>query len=325
MNTFEHGGNIHKILRETPTQDRQILDFSANINPLGPPEWFRPLISSQLENLIHYPDPDNTDFIKAIAKHTGVSSDHIVVGNGTTELLYAFLRVLPCKRVVLPVPSYVDYARAAKVAGLPIIAFTLDEEDDFTLNPDALGAIVKAGDLVIIATPNNPTGKDVDRGELISLILDYPASYFLIDEAFADFIEGSRTLGGRSPNVLTLNSMTKFYGVPGLRIGYGILSPSLAVEVKENLPPWTVNSLAQAVGTAALRDTVYQSKTRQVCQELRLELADGLRRMHQLKVYDSKANYLFIKVVNGDSRHRTCRFLPAAWHYDPPLRQLSGT
>ncbi len=299
MNTFEHGGNIHKILRESPAKDQQILDFSANINPLGPPEWFRPLISSQLENLIHYPDPDNTEFIKAIAEHTGVSTEHIVVGNGTTELLYAFLRVLPCKRVILPVPSYVDYARAAKVAGLSVVAFTLDEEDDFTLNLDTLGALIQADDLVIIATPNNPTGKDVDHAQLLSLIKNCPASYFLIDEAFADFIEGTHTLGGKAPNILTLNSMTKFYGVPGLRIGYGILSPSLAGQVKENLPPWTVNSLAQAVGTAALRDTVYQSKTRQVCQELRLELADGLRRMHQLKVYDSKANYLFIKVVNG--------------------------
>ena len=93
-----------------------MLDFSANINPLGPPEWFRPLISSQLEKLIHYPDPENTIFIEAIAEHTGISTDHIVVGNGTTELLYAFLRVLPCRRVVIPVPSYVDYARAAKIS-----------------------------------------------------------------------------------------------------------------------------------------------------------------------------------------------------------------
>ena len=301
MKTFEHGGNIHKILREIPAKDQQVLDFSANINPLGPPEWFRPLISSQLENLIHYPDPDNTEFINAIAEHTGVTSDHIVVGNGTTELLYAFLKVLPCKRVILPVPSYVDYARSAKVAGLPVIAFNLYEEDDFTLNLDALEAIIKVGDLVIIATPNNPTGKDVDRAQLLALIKDYPACYFLIDEAFADFIEGSNTIGGNAPNILTLNSMTKFYGVPGLRIGYGILSPSLALQIKENLPPWTVNSLAQAVGTAALQDTDYQAKTRQVCKELRLELVAGLRRMDQLKVYDSEANYLFIKVVNGST------------------------
>jgi adenosylcobyric acid synthase len=109
MLTFEHGGNIHKVLREAGDNHREILDFSANINPLGPPEWFRPLISSQLANLIHYPDPENTEFIKAISEHTGVPGDRIVVGNGTTELLYLIARVLPAKRALIPVPSYVDY------------------------------------------------------------------------------------------------------------------------------------------------------------------------------------------------------------------------
>ncbi len=299
MNTFEHGGNIHKTLREAVGKDNQILDFSANINPLGPPEWFRPLISSQLENLIHYPDPENTSFLEAIAEHTGISKDYIVAGNGTTELLYAFLRVLPCKRVVIPVPSYVDYARAAKIAGLPIALCTIREEDDFTLDLSRLGAMIQPEDLIIIATPNNPTGKTVDRAELLSLIKDFPDSYFIIDEAFLDFIEGSRSLGAEAPHILTLNSMTKFYGVPGLRIGYGVLSPSLVLQLKENLPPWTVNSLAQAVGTAALRDSAYQVKTRQICRDLRGELETALRNITQLKVYDSEANYLFIKVVSG--------------------------
>lgn len=299
MNTFEHGGNIHKILRDSPGKGQEILDFSANINPLGPPEWFRPLISSQLENLIHYPDPENTSFIKAIAEHTGISTEHIIVGNGTTELLYAFMQVLPCKRALIPVPSYVDYARAAKIAGLAVENIILQEKDDFILDLKALSSKVKPGDLVIIATPNNPTGKTVNRAELLSVIKDFPQSYFLIDEAFLDFIEGGKTIGAELPNILTINSMTKFYGVPGLRIGYGILSPALVLQVKENLPPWTVNTLAQAIGTEALKDTAYQLKTRQVCLQLRLEMETELQKIHQLKVYSSEANYLFVKVLGG--------------------------
>jgi adenosylcobyric acid synthase len=299
MNTFEHGGNIHKILRDSAGKDKEILDFSANINPLGPPEWFRPLISSQLEYLVHYPDPENTCFIEAIAEHTGISREHIVVGNGTTELLYVFMRTLPCKRALIPVPSYVDYVRASEIAGLTVETFTLLEEDDFILDLVRLRAMIQPKDLVIIATPNNPTGKTVNRAELLSLIKDFPQSFFLIDEAFLDFIEGGKTIGAEAPNVLTLNSMTKFYGVPGLRIGYGILSPSFALQVKENLPPWTVNSLAQAVGTEALKDTAYQIKTRQTCRELRLELETGLQKIHQLKVYSAEANYLFVKVLGG--------------------------
>ncbi|GAB6191730.1 cobyric acid synthase [Desulfocastanea catecholica] len=302
MHTFEHGGNIHKILRDSAAEDREILDFSANINPLGPPEWFRPLISSQLEYLLHYPDPDNTRFIEAIAEHTGIAKEHVVVGNGTTELLYAYMRTVPCTRAVIPVPSYVDYVRAAEIAGLAVVPCTLLEEDDFTLDLLRLAAIIQPHDLVVIATPNNPTGKTVDRVALLALIMDFPESYFLIDEAFLDFIEGAKTVGAEAPNVLTLNSMTKFYGVPGLRIGYGLVSPALARQVKENLPPWTVNSLAQAVGTAALQDTVYQNTTRQTCRELRLALETELRKIDDLKIYSSKANYLFVKIIGkGDA------------------------
>ncbi len=302
MNTFEHGGNIHKILRDSAEKDQELLDFSANINPLGPPEWFRPLISSQLEYLLHYPDPENIRFIEMIAAHTGIPRTHIVVGNGTTELLYAYMRTVPCKRALIVVPSYVDYVRAAEIAGLTVENVVLREEDDFILDPDKLGALIRPHDLVVIATPNNPTGKTVDRAKLLTLIKDFPKSYFLIDEAFLDFIEGGKTVGAEAANILTLNSMTKFYGVPGLRIGYGVVSPSLALQVKENLPPWTVNSLAQAVGTEALKDAAYQIKTRQTCRELRQAMEDALKKIRRLKVYSSQANYLFIKIIaEGDA------------------------
>jgi adenosylcobyric acid synthase len=303
MNTFEHGGNIHKILRDLPADNREILDFSANINPLGPPEWLRPLISSQLERLIHYPDPDNTSFVNAIARHTGISAEHIVVGNGTTELLYAYMRMLPGKRILLPVPSYVDYSRAGQLAGLAVENFVMREEDDFTLDLGRLGMAIQPDDMVIIATPNNPTGKTVGRDELLSLIKDFPQNYFIIDEAFLEFIEDGKTLGAEAHNLLTLNSMTKFYGVPGLRIGYGILPPALAARLKEDLPPWTVNSLAQAVGTKALKDSAYQQKTRDACRQLGRELALELHKIGHLKVYSSQANYFFIKVIGqGDAR-----------------------
>jgi cobyric acid synthase CobQ len=212
------------------------------------------------------------------------------------------MRTIPCQRVVIPVPSYVDYVRAAENAGLAVLTCTLLEEEDFTLDLQRLATIIQPQDLVVIATPNNPTGKTVDRIELVSLIKDFPESYFLIDEAFLDFIEGGQTVAAEAENILTLNSMTKFYGVPGLRIGYGLVSPALARQVKANLPPWTVNSLAQAVGTAALQDTTYQITTRQTCRELRLALETELRQIDDLRMYSSKANYLFGKIIGkGDA------------------------
>jgi len=299
MQSFEHGGNIHKVLREAANGHGEILDFSANINPIGPPEWFRPLISSQLQNLIHYPDPENTEFIKAISEHTGVAGDRIIVGNGTTELLYLITRVLPAQRALIPVPSYVDYVRAATLGGLAVTTFPMPESLDFALDCVALSAAIRPGDLVIIATPNNPTGSTVDWDTLLALIKDYPESYFLIDEAFLDFQEGAQSFADTAANVLTLNSMTKFYGVPGLRIGYAIFPLSLAQMIRDNLPPWTVNTLAQEFGAMALRDLAYQKKTRDVCRELRQELQQELAVIRQLKVYPAAANYLFVKILGS--------------------------
>ncbi|KJR98066.1 MAG: cobalamin biosynthesis protein CobQ [Desulfobulbaceae bacterium BRH_c16a] len=308
MQTFEHGGNIHKALREAAQGPVQILDFSANINPLGPPEWFRPLISSLLENLIHYPDPENTDFVQAISEHTGIPIEQIVAGNGTTELLYLIARVLPVKRVVIPVPSYVDYVRAARLAGLSVVTVPLDEAKDFAVDCHELMDIIRPDDLVIIATPNNPTGRTVDRESLLALIRHCRQSYFLIDEAFLDFLDDGQSVAGLAENVLTMNSMTKFYGVPGLRIGYALLPSHLAGLVRQNLPPWTVNTLAQAVGGRALKDLDYQSETRKICHELRSDLIKELQAFAQLKVYPSAANYLFVKIKTGGDATDLARF-----------------
>ena len=299
MQSFEHGGNIHRALREAVNGQGEILDFSANINPIGPPEWYRSLISSQLEYLIHYPDPENTEFIKAICEHTGIAENRIVVGNGTTELLYLIARIIPAKRALIPVPSYVDYVRAAKLGGLAVTTFPMPETLDFTLDCTALAAEIRPGDLVIIASPNNPTGRTVEKASLLGLLHDFPDSYFLIDEAFLDFQEGAESVGDVSGNVLTLNSMTKFYGVPGLRLGYTVCPEPLARIIRENLPPWTVNSLAQAFGAKALRDLEYQKRSREVCRSLRQDLQKKLNTFRQFKVYPAAANYLFVKIVGG--------------------------
>jgi len=308
MQNYEHGGNIHKVLRNGARNREEILDFSANINPIGPPEWFRPLISRNLENLVHYPDPENTKFLKAISDYTGVSEDRIVVGNGTTELLYLFARVLPVKRALIPVPSYVDYVRAAKLGGLPVTTFVMSEEKDFTLDCQALAEVVLPGDLVIIATPNNPTGRTVEKNHLLDLFSGCSDSLFLIDEAFLDFLEDHQSLGGKAANVLTLNSMTKFYGIPGLRIGYAILPLSLAKLVRDNLPPWTVNTLAQEFGCKALSDAEYQEKSRADCRHLRQQLLQDLCSFSQLKIYPAAANYLFIKILSGGNAADLARF-----------------
>jgi len=309
MESFEHGGNIHKAIRENGHRNSDMLDFSANINPYGPPEWLRGFLSSQLELLVHYPDPENNLLIKAVSRHTGVPESSVVVGNGTTEILYTFMRVAKEERVLVPVPSYVDYVRSAELAGKKVETFELLEQDDFLPDLNTLAKTILPGDLVVIATPNNPTGSMVDREQLVTLIGNHPHSRFLIDEAFLDFHEDHKTLAGTCENIVTLNSMTKFYGVPGLRIGYGLMEPELAALLRTHIPPWSVNTLAQSFGGKVLGDLEYQSESRKFCSTVRDNFLEQLQKYDQFKVYPGKANYFFIRLNTGSSETLANHFL----------------
>lgn len=293
----EHGGNIYKI--GSANTSVECIDFSANINPLGPPEWLRSVVNRELENIVHYPDPDCTAFCKAAADHHGLQPTNIVVGNGTAELLYAILRVFKISRILIPVPSYVDYYHAAQQSGHEVVPLFLLEEENFQLNCGNLAQQTKAGDIVIIGTPNNPTGVLPDSIELKNLISAQPKSWFILDEAFLDFIPNATSLAGSFPNVITLNSMTKFYALPGLRVGYCTCPVSFQEKIREILPPWSVNSLAQAVGVRAFKDKQYQIQTVQYVQQVRAGFYQRIQALSGVKVIPSVVNYHLCSLTNG--------------------------
>ena len=295
--TFRHGGHVNRLAREAGLAADRLLDFSANINPLGPPEWFRPLVSAQLSSLVHYPDPDCSRLVDAVARRFQADPQEIVIGNGSTELLYLLPRALPVTRVLMAAPAYVDYVRAMELAGLAVDYHYLPEEDGFRLTPAGLETRLAGGELVILGQPNNPTGLTVDPQVLRSLAARRPETFFLVDEAFADFVENLESLAfRRPPNVIVLQSFTKFFAIPGLRLGAVLLDSVWAGKVREILPPWTVNTLAQRVGEAALEDADYARRTRMLVREQREFLAGLLRGLPHLKVYPGEANFLFLRL-----------------------------
>ncbi len=295
--TAKHGGNVTRLAREAGLAADSILDFSANINPLGPPEWFRPLVSSQLSSLVHYPDPDCSRLLEALARRFAIDPAEILIGNGSTELLYLLPRVLPVSRALIAVPAYVDYAKAMDLAGLEVQYHYLREEDGFRLVPAELESRLAGGELVILGQPNNPTGLTVDPQTIRSLAEGHPDTFFLVDEAFADFVEDLESLvRRRPPNVIVLQSFTKFYAIPGLRLGAAVLDSRWAGQVREILPPWTVNTLAQRVGEAALADPDYGRRTRKLVKEQREFLTGLLTGVPHLTVYPGEANFLFLRL-----------------------------
>ena len=289
MNGFEHGGDTRRLAETAGKSEKELLDFSANINPLGPPEWLRPLISSQINALQHYPDPHCTVLVKAVAERYGVSRDEVIAGNGSTEILYLLTRALGKTCAVIPVPSYGDYEKAAAQAGMRVLTCPEGE----ALPADCL----TADSVVFIGRPNNPTGSVFPAQALRTLAKEHPSTTFVIDEAFGDFVDDFDSLTRERPaNAVVLLSFTKIFAIPGLRTGCAIGDPDLIRRLLELQPPWSVNILAQAVSAAALRDREYVQRTRAYVSRQREKLFAELSSLPGVTVHPGHANFLLARL-----------------------------
>ncbi len=297
----EHGGNIRKLAAAANRPQSALIDFSANINPLGPPEWFRAEMSRTVSALRHYPDPDCTELGQEIARQYDIDIDRIAVGNGSTEIFRFLPEILSAERAVIPVPSYADYLETARQAGVPTITVPLDETADFDLNYDTLLASIKEGDIVYIGRPNNPTGRLADADTLLELAEEKKRATFVIDEAFIDFVADDETLLGRQKrNMIIVRSMTKFFAVPGLRLGYAAAATETAARLRAAMPRWSVNTLAQRFGAEALKDKDYALHTRGLTAEQRDFLTREINDLEGLKACPSAANFLLVKIEQAN-------------------------
>lgn len=289
MKSYEHGGDMRRLAQSAGKLEGEMLDFSANINPLGPPEWLRPLISSQVSALQHYPDPHCTELLDAAAERYGVKREEVIAGNGSTEILYLLARAAGKTNALIPVPSYGDYTKAALQAGMRIRTILEAEElHADLLTPDTI---------VFVGRPNNPTGTVRSAEKLRGLALEHPATLFVVDEAFGDFVEDFDSLTQRRPaNVIVLLSLTKIFAVPGLRTGCAIGAPVFIQRLLDLQPPWSVNTFALAVSTAALRDSEYVRRTRTYITHQRERLFDALNSISGLTAYRGQANFLLVRL-----------------------------
>jgi len=295
-----HGGNVWQWARDLNIPPGEILDFSANINPLGPPDCLRSIICGQIENLVHYPDPECSRLTAAIAGYFNISPQQIVCGNGSSELLYAIPHVLKAERAVLPAPCYADYARAARAAGIETVQILPEDGAPLEISFKRLQSELRGNEVVFIGQPNNPTGLLFDNAAFTGMAAARPDAFFVVDEAFADFIEDYRSVIHHNlPNVLVLRSMTKFFAIPGLRLG-ALLGPAdIVARVGRILPSWSVNHLAQTAGAAFFADEDYAVRTRQFVKEQRQELSRQLKAFPEFFVYPGTANYLLVRIADN--------------------------
>lgn len=297
MTRKNHGGNLASLSRKTGFAREDILDFSANINPLGFPECVRPVIARHVGDITHYPDPDCSVLADAFCKRWGVAANEILFGNGSEEILYLLPKIAKKTTALIPVPSYSDYATACELSDISIKTFILNEHDGFILDFDRFERELTGNEIVFLGNPANPTGFTIDTKRLCQSAVRKPEAVFVVDEAFADFVEGlPRLISSRPDNVIVTGSFTKFYAVPGLRLGYVAASPDYIKELNRIVLPWSVNALAQAVGETVLSDKDFEKETRQFVNQQRNDLLAKLRGFPNLTVYPGKANYLLARI-----------------------------
>lgn len=300
---WHHGGDRQHLAELAGCEPQELLDFSANMNPLGPPDWLRPTISAHIEQVLHYPDPYCEALSRAAVKRYGLDPARIVWGNGASQLLFALPRVLRSKHALLPTPCYSDYSRALQAARIPVTPFPLLESEGFQLHLPRLEASLSGVDLVLLGRPNNPTGLVSDQGCLAKLVATHPKVMFVVDEAFMDFLDDRESLMTLSaPNLIIVRSLTKFFCIPGLRLGFVVAPPTIASALRQQIPAWSVNALAQAVGIRGLEDAVYASRSKTYLQNAKQALANQLRSFSQVQLYPSRVNFLLLKLTSGSAK-----------------------
>jgi len=301
-----HGGNLSQLAAACGRAPHEILDFSANINPLGFPQWLRPMVSATVADLVHYPDPGAGAMTEAICKRYAANEQEVLCGNGTAEIISLLPLAAGFSNALIPVPTYVDYAHACTAASMGVHWLALSEADGFALDFDALSGRLSSAPfhgkaLVFICRPNNPTGNTPDAGAIRTLARDFPASLFVIDEAFGDFVENFDSLAVNRPeNVIVLLSLTKIFALPGLRMGAALANPSIAGAVSRIQPCWSVNTLAQAAAARALKDHDFIGKTRAYVARQRRSLTRKLGDIPGFHVYPGDADFLLVKTGRTD-------------------------
>ena len=283
-----------------------ILDFSASINPLGPSPGVRKAAAEAFELAGHYPEAGSPALCSALADYHSLSAENIAVANGSTELIHLVPRLFrrAAGRALLIAPTFSEYANALELAGWKFDYLTLDHEDGFSLDCDRVADKLADGyDLLYLCNPGNPTAKlySLDEVETLYRLSRSSGCFFVLDEAFIDFTEKSsgKFLIPSSDSGVILRSMTKFFGFPGIRVGYSIASPSVTERLKRFLPPWNVGVIPQRAALAALADTQHCQLASGLVENERRHLVDSLSAHKGIKVFESVANYLLIRLDSG--------------------------
>lgn len=295
-----HGGDVFGLASE---ERERILDFSININPLGMSPKGKTAALAQFEReIMRYPDVECREMKAALRQRYGIPEKMILCGNGATELMYVAVRMLRPSAVYAAAPSFSEYRFAAEAASVPVHTFRLDRNRDFQPGDDSFLDEMPEHSMIFLGNPNNPDGQLLRR-ETFHKFAEAAAKkngWLIIDESFIDFVGDEASFRNeifKSPNLMVILSLTKFYAVPGLRIGAAFMRSDLAQRLQSGLYPWNVNGLVQVYMKEAVLDEAYAANSRKYLREERSRMDEMLRRIPGLRVYDGRVNFFLLQLT----------------------------
>lgn len=319
-----HGGNLRRA-QELYELD-SFIDLSANINPFGPPLGVWDSLQKGMRDIVNYPDPESLALKKTLSSHLKQPNETIMLGNGAGELIFTIVQALKPKKVAIPLPTFSEYERAARSVGAEVHYIPLgpkgwgkfdqvigesenpkNERDSETLWRDLL----KGCDLLFLCSPHNPTGSvlEKDTFELILRLTKEIGCIVLFDESFLDFLPDESRQSARdylhtNDHLIVLYSLTKFYSLPGLRLGAVFAHSSLLARFEQYRDPWSVNVLAQHAGKTALEDLRYPAEVREKLMESRTYFYQEfvLAKFLNLRLWPTSVNFALIEILDQTPR-----------------------
>jgi threonine-phosphate decarboxylase len=322
--TSIYDSNVYRVAEELKMQERKVIDFSCPANPLGVSKKVKAEIRKHLKYLHRQPDPEAKRLRKRLAQYHGIDSEMILCGNGSTELVHLIVRVLKPRRVFMPALTISEFQRTCeKNAGCQVSRFRLSRKNYFDVDaseimealddcrseeqenlnaPQLTPDVQQPIDMVFLCNPNNVTGRVLKR-EDVKKIADFTKGlpcYLIVDEAFIDFCPDESVIGDvlENPFLIVLRSMSFFYALAGLRIGYGVFSPEVVEKFRSCKEPWSPNSLAQRAAVTALNDKAYKKETFMLLQQEKKIFEKSFKRLG-IEFIPSNANFYLIRIKNA--------------------------
>lgn len=302
-----HGSDLEKIERIYGIKKEDITSFSANVNPLGISPMLRACLSEQIDAITGYPDREYTSLRKCISTYCGADLEHIMVGNGSTELISLFIQYISPKRSIIIAPTYSEYEREISLTGGKYSYFFLDQENDFLIDTDKLiNSLTPGIDLLVICNPNNPTSTAIRNKNMEAILQACKRNniFCLVDETYAEFAPDMEAVTAIPlikdfENLIILRGISKFFAAPGLRLGYAICSNLEVIKtINERKNPWTINTLAALAGEIMFKDYDYIRTTKELINSERKRIWNILSSCKNLKLYPPTANFMLVKILD---------------------------